>query len=122
MSAAVLADTVTDAVLLQLFPYWSSIITANDVAPHDAEFRTAVAAVLCAMNLSYWLAGAAPRDVLRMILAGTLGSTYGIAQTLDDLPAARDRADRAFKAVGRFSVEAMVAQYESIYREIVGHD
>ncbi len=41
-----------------------------------------MAAVLTAMNLSFWLAGAAPRDVLARILAGTLGSSYGLAQTL----------------------------------------
>ena len=74
----------------------------SDIAPHH-EFVGANEAVWCRTG---------DLDSLR----------DGIAQTLDDLPAARDRADRAFKAVGRFSVEAMVAQYESIYREIVGHD
>lgn len=40
------------------------------------------AAVLTTMNLSVWLAGASPRRVLVMMVAGTLGSTYGFAQTL----------------------------------------
>ncbi len=42
----------------------------------------AAAAVLTTMNLSVWLAGASPRRVLALMVAGTLGSSYGIAQTL----------------------------------------
>ena len=42
----------------------------------------AAAAVLTTMNLSVWLAGASPRRVLAMMVAGTLGSSYGLAQTL----------------------------------------
>jgi len=42
----------------------------------------AAAAVLTTMNLSVWLAGASPRRVLALMVAGTLGSSYGLAQTL----------------------------------------
>ncbi len=43
---------------------------------------TAIAAVVAVFNLSVWLAGAAPAPVARLILVGTLGTGYGIGQTM----------------------------------------
>lgn len=42
----------------------------------------AAAAVLLVLNVSVWLAGAAPREVLVRVFAGTFGSGYGLGQTL----------------------------------------
>lgn len=50
--------------------------------PRALVVVAAAAAVLTAMNLSVWLAGASPRHVLALMLAGTLGSSYGFAQSL----------------------------------------
>lgn len=50
--------------------------------PRALVVVAAGAAVLAAMNVTVWLAGASPRRVLALMLAGTLGSSYGIAQTL----------------------------------------
>jgi ABC-type uncharacterized transport system permease subunit len=46
------------------------------------EVVAAGAAVVTAMNVSVWLAGASPRHVLALMFAGTLGSSYGLAQSL----------------------------------------
>lgn len=43
---------------------------------------TAAAAVVTTLNLAVWFAGAAPRDVARRLVDGTLGSAYGVGQTL----------------------------------------
>ena len=50
--------------------------------PRALVVVAAAAAVLTAMNLSVWLAGASPRRVLAFMLAGTLGYSYGFAQSL----------------------------------------
>lgn len=50
--------------------------------PRALVVVAAVAAVLTAMNLSVWLAGASPARVLALMFAGTLGSSYGFAQSL----------------------------------------
>lgn len=42
----------------------------------------ALSAVLALVNVSVWLAGASPSHVWSLLLAGTLGSGYGIGQTL----------------------------------------
>lgn len=42
----------------------------------------ACAAVLLVLDVSVWLAGAAPREILRLLVVGTLGSGYGVGQTL----------------------------------------
>lgn len=43
---------------------------------------TAAAAVVTTLNLAVWFAGAAPEEVFRRLLDGTLGNAYGIGQTL----------------------------------------
>jgi simple sugar transport system permease protein len=50
--------------------------------PRALVVVAAAAAVLTAMNLSVWLAGASPARVLALMFAGTLGSSYGFAQSL----------------------------------------
>ncbi|MDO9016365.1 MAG: ABC transporter permease [Deltaproteobacteria bacterium] len=50
--------------------------------PRALVVVAAAAAVLTAMNLSVWLAGASPSRVLALMFAGTLGSSYGFAQSL----------------------------------------
>lgn len=50
--------------------------------PRALVVVAAAAAVLTAMNLSVWLAGASPWRVLSLMVAGTLGSSYGFAQSL----------------------------------------
>ena len=44
-----------------------------------------------------------------------------LERTLDDPEAAAERAARASASVARFSIPAMVASYEAVYREILGH-
>lgn len=43
---------------------------------------TAAAAVVTTLNLAVWFAGAAPGEVFRRLVDGTLGNAYGIGQTL----------------------------------------
>ncbi len=47
-----------------------------------ADALSAVAAVLLCLNAAVWLSGESPARVLSLLLAGTLGSSYGIAQAL----------------------------------------
>ena len=42
----------------------------------------AVASVIAVTNVAVWLAGASPGHVMALVLAGTLGSGYGIGQVL----------------------------------------
>ncbi|MBI5517516.1 MAG: ABC transporter permease [Deltaproteobacteria bacterium] len=50
--------------------------------PRVTRAVTAAACVLLVLNLSVWAAGAPPGAVLRLVLAGTLGSGYGVGQLL----------------------------------------
>lgn len=44
----------------------------------------------------------------------------GIARTLDARVEAEARAERALTSIRRFSIDAMVASYESVYQEVLG--
>lgn len=52
------------------------------VPTRAATVLYAAAAVVLVLNVSVWLAGAAPREVMLGVLAGTLGSGYGVGQVL----------------------------------------
>jgi ABC-type uncharacterized transport system permease subunit len=69
---------------------------------------TALCASFAAVNVAIWLAGASPRHVGALALAGALGSPYGIAQTLAKAtPLALTGASVAFALrAGLFNVGA----------------
>ncbi len=52
------------------------------VRTRAATLLFAASAVLLVLNVTVWLVGAAPREVLARALAGTLGSGYGMGQVL----------------------------------------
>jgi len=52
------------------------------VPTRAATLLFAASAVLLVLNVAVWLAGAAPQDVFAHMLAGTLGSGYGLGQLL----------------------------------------